>query len=1063
MNFTKIISVCLLVAISFAAHSTETTEKTEKKHIPISMGINLNEPQSQVAIVTHAQITADLAKSFRPFDESIFRRVKQTLETKGVNAVNFQTEDPVVNPIFTDEYLDLHNENIYTINRNPLDDKKEAASFNLDNYQKLDGFKIRSLVNHFAQKRYRQFSEFGVTVNFDRSVFLKKGSTVYTTGLESAIVGDVPDGIYPLYFDGDVEVKLKGFAKFVPCPDKYSTARKCLDIKIPETPSVEGIKLTFTANNDTHLKNFHLILPTVNHEEVLAGKIVFNPDYLTYIKPFSTFRVMNMLLASPKSPFECVTTFVKNINEYAIPKKKLEREYLEHFVNIKLQERLKNAGAEPLDIEHELNWFKQFKNKDNETFFTEVEIELVETIVKNLLSREGYLNLPAMDSRIAASQKALVSLKEKLIVLRKKTLEYNWNYVNPNEDYGNCLMKFARASTDRAKLNDQFWGTSYITPEEKWRGLPYEVIVALINQTKSNVWVNIPHNASIYYVTDMANYFKEHLNKDSKIFLELSNEVWNGGFAGQKYFTGLAKHRYEYYVTSFLDQFESYLKTSNDKVVAYQNFRKDYLDYFYQYKKEITQELDNLKSCKKQSDYEQLIKDIKLTDNGLNIWEMTTTGTSRANQAYSTPLKDIYLTKQGLGIDKIIQLETTTESSLSCETLVENDYVGDDEFIKNTKYKKGNFFERLALNIPTMNAYWLGYTGAAKGKLKIQVEDENGDYQDVFVDRFKYIKEHKSELHSPDLVYHYSGDEIRDLEKQLFIEFKKGWDKRINSNGYFDLKMNAKIYVLKNLDRAYKVMAQMAYVDRLNHIAKIWIDSGINEKNLIITLATKQNNPNLTKFMLDYALRTKSLERIDAVATPAYFFGCFGDLKNKDEIIKPHKFGPCKGISKGVLNAKTAEEIINIIKDPDNPKGVEATRKELIAQKNAINSVDKNIQLVAYEGGHHLALSNLGRNQRKYFDTHPELKKEKLKLFKEAIEHKGMGEITKNLYQTWLEAGGTQFNNFYMPQSFHEWGSLGLSLSLSDRTTPRYLAASEYASVFEKKEEQQEEKTRNSP
>ncbi len=311
-----------------------------------------------------------------------------------------------------------------------------------------------------------------------------------------------------------------------------------------------------------------------------------------------------------------------------------------------------------------------------------MEIEFVETIVKNLLSKDGYLNLPAMDSRIAASQKALVSLKEKLIVLRKKTLEYNWNYVNPNEDYGNCLMKFSRASTDRAKLNDQFWGTSYITPEEKWRGLPYEVIVALINKTKSNVWVNIPHNASINYVKDMANYFKEHLNKDSTIFLELSNEVWNGGFAGQKYFTGLAKHRYEYYVNSFLDQFEEYLKTSKDEVVAYRNFGKDYLDYFYHYKKEITQELDNLKSCKKQSDYALLVKGIKLTDNGLNIGAMITHGTSRDNQAFSTLPKEILLTKQGLAIDKIIQLDTTSENPLDCKTQVENDYIGNDAFIK---------------------------------------------------------------------------------------------------------------------------------------------------------------------------------------------------------------------------------------------------------------------------------------------------------------------------------------------------------------------------------------------
>jgi hypothetical protein len=703
-----------------------------------------------------------------------------------------------------------------------------------------------------------------------------------------------------------------------------------------------------------------------------------------------------------------------------------------------------------------------------------------------------------MDSRIQASQKALVALKEKLIVLRKKTLEYNWNYVNPNEDYGNCLMKFSRASTNRAKLNDQFWGTSYITPEEKWRGLPYEVIVALINKTKSNVWINIPHNASIYYVTDMANFFKDNLNKDSKIFLELSNEVWNGGFAGQKYFTGLAKHRYEYYVTAFLDQFENYLKTSNDKVVSYRNLRKGYLDYFNHYKNEITKELENFKSCKKLSDFSLLVNTIKLTDNGLNMGEIINgeiTGPNKENEqvcdnntvdenitdgeekfireinkdlekyksckTLSTSLKETKLTEKGLSIDKIIKLRTKKDNALNCETLVENDYIGDDKFIKEIQYKKGNFFEKLTLKIPTMSAYWLGYTGAAKGKLKIQVEDEDGNYKDVLVNRFEYIKEHKSELHSPDLVYHYSGDEIRDLEKELFIEFKKGWDKRINSSGYFDLKMNAKIYVLKNLDRAYKVMAQMAYVDRLDHIAKIWLDSGIDEKNLIITLATKQNNPNLTKFMLNYAVRTKSIKRIDAVATPAYFYGCFGDLKNKDEIIKPHKFGPCKGISKGVLNAKTAEEIIDIIKDPNNPKGVESTRKNIVAQKNVINEIDRKIQLVAYEGGHHLALSNLGRNQRKYFDKHPELKYERLKLFQKAIEHEGMGEITKDLYKVWLEEGGTQFNNFYMPQTFHEWGSLGLSLSLSDMETPRYLAASEYASVFEKKEKEKEEENKN--
>ncbi|MEB8432744.1 hypothetical protein OO007_10940 [Cocleimonas sp. KMM 6892] len=1051
-----IFSLCLVLASTLHAN---TLESGTKKHIPISMGINLNEPQSQVNIVTTAQIMADLAKTFRPFDESIFNRVKERLETKGVDAVDFVSQDPEVKNIFVDEYIDHENGQLYTISRDLSDDQKEKEAFSLSPYKELSDFKIRGLVNRFAQKRYRRFSEFGITVNKDKTVILKKGSYVYTRGLESAIVGDVPNGVYPLYFKGDVEVDVEGFATFVDCPEKYTTANKCLDIQIPETPSVDGIKLTFTANSDTYLRDFHLILPTVNHEDVLNGKIVFNPDYLKYIKPFSTFRVMNMMISSPKAPFECVTTYVKTTDVYSLPKQALEAEYLRHQVKIRLLEIINQADLpladnESLKIEALLKNFKEFRNEDNEIFYTEDELDKIEPILGELLAQDDFLNIMTLEYRIQQNKDALEPLKEKLAVLRQKSLEYNWNYVSPNEDYGNCLMKFARTPENRAQLNDQFWGNSYITPEERWRGLPYEVIVALINETKANVWVNIPHNASIDYVTEMSKYFNDNLNKDSRIFIELSNEVWNGGFASQKYFTGLAKYRYEYYVTEFLDQFEHYLKTSDDKVVTYRNLRKSYLTHFNRYKKEITQELDTFKSCKKQDELATLVNGLRFISDGKSISEIETfistaydSKTSILNEKIDYKLKDT-----GLNVDKITQALSRKAKASDCETYVENDYLGNDEFIQAIKYKKGNFFEKLARQIPEMSAYWLGYTGAAKGKLKIQVEDKEGNYKDTLVDRFKYTKENKNELHSPDLVYHYSGNEIRDLQEKLFIDFKEGWNKRALSRKPFDFNMNAKVYVLKNLDRAYQTMAQMAYVDRLDQIAKIWIDSGIDEKKLIFTLATKQNNPNLTQSMLEYAVKKKSIQRVDAIATPAYFFGCFGDLKVKDEIIKPYKFGPCKGISKGVLNAETAEEIIDILKDPKNPKGVEAIRAEMIAHKAVINKSDKRIQLVAYEGGHHLAIANLGRNQRKYFDSHPELKVEKLALFKDAIESIGMGEITKDLYKVWLEEDGKQFNNFYMPQSFHEWGSLGLSLSLSDMKTPRYLAADEYARIYEIKE-----------
>ena len=1059
MRVALSIGLSLFLLSLFNTSTFAQTDNITKKYIPISMGINLNEPQSQIDSVTHAQQMGDLAKSFRPFDESILRRVQASLETKGVSAVKFKSEDPALKNVFVDEYMDLDHEAHYTIARDPLDDELEQASFSLQSNQALTDFKIRGLVNRFAQTRYNKFSEFGITVNKDRTVLLKKGSFVYTTGLTSTVPGDVPDGIYPLYFKGDVEVSVEGFAEVVDCPEKYETANQCLDIKIPEEPSEDGVKLTFTANSDTHLKDFHLILPTVDHQAILDGEIVFNPDYLEYIKPFSTYRVMNMMLASPRAPFECVTTFVKGRDVYSIPQEKLEAEYLTHIVNIKLLDIVKNTQLEfinldSLEIVALIKTFKELKNEDGEIVYTEQEVEMIESMIDQFLAKDDFMNIMTLDYRVKQSEKALKPIKDKLLVLREKGLEFNWNTVNPDEDYGNCLMKYSRTPKNRARLGDQFWGSSYLTPEERWRGLPYEVIVELVNQTKSNVWLNIPHNASIDYVTEIASYFNEHLNKESKVFLELSNEVWNGGFASQKYFVGLSKYRYEHYVFEFLEQFEDYLKTSTDRVVSYQNLRQDYLVYFDRYKKDIFKELADLRSCKSAAEFNELVDSLTFSKQGAVFAKISQFITDGEAEFIAIPrdLEALQLSKAGATLPKISQFILQGNRDSTCDTELENDYVGNDRFIKGIQYKKGNFFENLSKKIPYLNAYWLGYGGAVKGDVTIQELDDEGNSKDVLVNRYEYVKQNKSELHTPDLVYHFSGDEVRDLQVDLFKEFKRGWENRVNNMGVFDKKTNADIFVIKNLDRAYKTMAQMAYVHRLDHVAEIWIESGFNEKNLIVTLGTKQNNPNLTQSMLDYAVKTDALKNIDAVTIPAYFYGCFGDLKIEDRIIKAQKFGSCKGVSKGVLNAKTPEEIIDILKDPANPNGVEAIRKEMIAHKAVMDKHDKRLQLVAYEGGHHLALANLGWSQRKYIANHPELKAEKLALFEKTIEHEGMGGLTKSLYKMWLEEGGKVFNNFYMPQTFHEWGSFGLSLSLSDRKTSRYLAAAEFALIFQKAE-----------
>ena len=61
-------------------------------------------------------------------------------------------------------------------------------------------------------------------------------------------------------------------------------------------------------------------------------------------------------------------------------------------------------------------------------------------------------------------------------------------------------------------------------------GVPWEHIIALANQTGQDIWINIPVSADDDYVLQLAKLLKSSLNADSKIYIEYSNEIWNGGF-----------------------------------------------------------------------------------------------------------------------------------------------------------------------------------------------------------------------------------------------------------------------------------------------------------------------------------------------------------------------------------------------------------------------------------------------------------------------------------------------------------------------------------------------------
>lgn len=61
-------------------------------------------------------------------------------------------------------------------------------------------------------------------------------------------------------------------------------------------------------------------------------------------------------------------------------------------------------------------------------------------------------------------------------------------------------------------------------------GVPWEHIIALANQSGHDIWINIPIGADDDYVLQLARLLKRSLHAESKVYIEYSNEIWNGSF-----------------------------------------------------------------------------------------------------------------------------------------------------------------------------------------------------------------------------------------------------------------------------------------------------------------------------------------------------------------------------------------------------------------------------------------------------------------------------------------------------------------------------------------------------
>lgn len=100
------------------------------------------------------------------------------------------------------------------------------------------------------------------------------------------------------------------------------------------------------------------------------------------------------------------------------------------------------------------------------------------------------------------------------------------------------FMDFVKTNNTNPEFpNLTEWNTRSLPSNALFKEIaPWEYVIKLANLTGKDVWINIPVAASDDYIRQLAKLFKDSLtNASCKIYIEYSNEVWNGGFKQYTY------------------------------------------------------------------------------------------------------------------------------------------------------------------------------------------------------------------------------------------------------------------------------------------------------------------------------------------------------------------------------------------------------------------------------------------------------------------------------------------------------------------------------------------------
>jgi hypothetical protein len=163
--------------------------------------------------------------------------------------------------------------------------------------------------------------------------------------------------------------------------------------------------------------------------------------------------------------------------------------------------------------------------------------------IYNVTSTNGaglYLDITSTDP---ANPVRNISLRAPFPEAGSSTM-FNPGYQKNIAGYGVLRMMGWNATNN---ITSSTWASRTTPTTFHWggyNGVPYEAQIQLSNELREDLWINVPHLADDDYVRKLAQLVQQQLSPGLRVWVEYSNEVWNGVYPQAAYAYDVLRPKY---------------------------------------------------------------------------------------------------------------------------------------------------------------------------------------------------------------------------------------------------------------------------------------------------------------------------------------------------------------------------------------------------------------------------------------------------------------------------------------------------------------------------------------